>query len=248
MKSNTFTLAEGTVHTALSNSLSKSAFTLAEVLITLGIIGIVAALTMPSLVADKRAKELETALKKNASIIQQAVLMITYEDGIEPTPLNLQSSELKTKIKPHLNVLKDCGRGTTDLAACVTNTAYIPDAKNTYKNYTKSNNISYNYLDDGQLLLTDGALLMFENSNPDFKQVFITVDVNGYLKPPNAWGHDLFTFDLTEKGKVLPMGAEGTKFANDAVYCSKTSNNSLNGIGCTYKALSEPDYFKNLPK
>ena len=126
--------------------------------------------------------------------------------------------------------------------------AYIPDAKNTYKIYTKSNNIAYAYLDDGQLLLTDGALLMFENSDPKFKQVFITVDVNGYLKPPNAWGHDLFTFDLTEKGKVLPMGAEGTKFADDALYCSKTSNNTLNGIGCTYKALSEPDYFKNLPK
>ena len=92
------------------------AFTLAEVLITLGIIGVVAALTMPSLIADKRAKELETALKKNASVIQQAILMITYEDGIEPSPLNLQSGELKGKIKPHLNVLKDCGRGTTDLA------------------------------------------------------------------------------------------------------------------------------------
>lgn len=63
------------------------AFTLAEVLITLGIIGVVAALTMPSLIADKRAKELETALKKNASVIQQAILMITYEDGIEPSPL-----------------------------------------------------------------------------------------------------------------------------------------------------------------
>lgn len=82
MKSNTFTLAENPVLTAKSNSLSKSAFTLAEVLITLGIIGVVAALTMPSLVADKRAKELETALKKNASIIQQAVLMISYEDGL----------------------------------------------------------------------------------------------------------------------------------------------------------------------
>lgn len=224
------------------------AFTLAEVLITLGIIGVVAALTMPSLIADKRAKELETALKKNASVIQQAILMITYEDGIEPSLLNLQSGELKGKIKPHLNVLKDCGRGTTDLAACVTNTSYVPDAKNTYKNYTKSGNITYNFLDDGQLLLTDGTLLLIENSNPDFKQVFITVDVNGYLKPPNAWGHDLFTFDLTETGKLLPMGAEGTKFSNDAQYCSRTSNNSLNGIGCTYKALSEPDYFKNLPK
>ena len=39
-------------------------FTLAEVLITLGIIGVVAALTIPNLVANHRAKELEIALKK----------------------------------------------------------------------------------------------------------------------------------------------------------------------------------------
>ena len=40
------------------------AFTLAEVLITLGIIGVVAALTIPQLVANHKAKALEVALKK----------------------------------------------------------------------------------------------------------------------------------------------------------------------------------------
>ena len=38
----------------------KAAFTLAEVLITLGIIGVVAALTMPSLIAHYRKQEIET--------------------------------------------------------------------------------------------------------------------------------------------------------------------------------------------
>ena len=43
--------------------LRKSAFTLAEVLITLGIIGVVAALTIPSIVADYRNKQTATQLK-----------------------------------------------------------------------------------------------------------------------------------------------------------------------------------------
>ena len=43
----------------------KSAFTLAEVLITLGIIGVVAAMTLPTLVNDKQNKELQTQFKKN---------------------------------------------------------------------------------------------------------------------------------------------------------------------------------------
>lgn len=41
------------------------AFTLAEVLITLGIIGIVAALTLPALIQNNRNKELQTGLKKH---------------------------------------------------------------------------------------------------------------------------------------------------------------------------------------
>ena len=45
-----FTLAEGATHVARWNNSRKIAFTLAEVLITLGIIGIVAAMTMPVLI------------------------------------------------------------------------------------------------------------------------------------------------------------------------------------------------------
>ena len=53
----------------------KVAFTLAEVLITLGIIGIVAAMTMPALIQKNNNKVVETRLKKFYSAINQAVLM-----------------------------------------------------------------------------------------------------------------------------------------------------------------------------
>ncbi len=42
------------------------------------------------------------------------------------------------------------------------------------------------------------------------------------------------------------MGADGTAY-DDEEYCSGTSTDKLNGIGCTYKALTELDYFKKLP-
>ncbi len=61
----------------------RTAFTLAEVLITLGIIGIVAAMTMPSLINTTQKKELETAFKKQYSVLQQAILMIKTEDAID---------------------------------------------------------------------------------------------------------------------------------------------------------------------
>lgn len=59
----------------------NSAFTLAEVLITLGIIGIIAALTMPALIANHRKKLVGIRLKKFYSSINQAIKMAEVKNG-----------------------------------------------------------------------------------------------------------------------------------------------------------------------
>ncbi len=59
----------------------KNAFTLAEVLITLGIIGIVAAMTLPALVQKYRNQVVETRLKKFYSAMNQAVKMAEVDYG-----------------------------------------------------------------------------------------------------------------------------------------------------------------------
>lgn len=61
----------------------KKAFTLAEVLITIGIIGVIAALTIPALINKTNKKELETAFKKQYSTLQQAIMMIKTEDALD---------------------------------------------------------------------------------------------------------------------------------------------------------------------
>lgn len=53
----------------------SNGFTLAEVLITLGIIGVVAAMTMPSLIANYNGKKYRTAFKKTVSVLSQAAAM-----------------------------------------------------------------------------------------------------------------------------------------------------------------------------
>lgn len=57
------------------------AFTLAEVLITLGIIGVVAAMTMPSLIQSYKEKVMVTRVKKFYSVFSQAYLMAVQENG-----------------------------------------------------------------------------------------------------------------------------------------------------------------------
>ncbi len=59
----------------------RTGFTLAEVLITLGIIGVVAAMTLPSLIQRNNNKVVETRLKKFYSAINQAIMMAEVDYG-----------------------------------------------------------------------------------------------------------------------------------------------------------------------
>ena len=71
----------GATHVAHWNNSRKIAFTLAEVLITLGIIGVVAALTIPTLMANHRKKVVETKLEKIYSVMNQAINLTNAEYG-----------------------------------------------------------------------------------------------------------------------------------------------------------------------
>ena len=114
-----FTLAEGATHVATCGNNRKVAFTLAEVLITLGIIGVVAAMTMPTLMANHRKKVVETKLEKVYSVMNQAINMTNAEYG-DPAnwvidcgssgqaTCSVQDVEdwFKSTIGKHLNILK----------------------------------------------------------------------------------------------------------------------------------------------
>ena len=227
------------------------AFTLAEVLITLGIIGVVASITIPSLMQNTENRQLEAGLKKGASVIGQALNMYQAENG-EPIKPNIGTGQLKPLIIKYFSILKDCGSGYSDAdTACIKNYGDADKNSTTYKNFTGTSSIDLNRFDDGQFILTDGSLILIENNNnldgtPGM--IFISVDVNGYNKRPNRLGQDLFMFQIDNNGKLFPMGAKGTTFYSESdAYCSNSSNNQNNGAGCTYKALSDSTFWKSLP-
>lgn len=76
-----FTLAKGATHITTCGNNKKFAFTLAEVLITLGIIGVVAAMTMPSLITNYQEKQRVSQLKKVYSALSQAFVSAVQENG-----------------------------------------------------------------------------------------------------------------------------------------------------------------------
>ena len=225
----------------------KFGFTLAEVLITLGIIGVVAAMTLPALIQNNNAKALHTALLKNYSVLQSALQKASYEQGQTITPAILSPQGLKKLLMKELNAVKDCGaQSCVSYSRGENNDGEMSDK--IIKNYKTYNNkiVMTTHFDDGQFMLADGSIWMLENMI-NSTRIYITIDINGPNKKPNKWGHDLFTFQIVSSGKVLPMGAEGTTFTNLNQYCSSTSSIGTNGISCTHKALTDKNYFKNLP-
>lgn len=84
------------------------AFTLAEVLITLGIIGVVAAMTLPALLNSTQHKELQTGLQKAYSVIQQAIQRMSYEEGLDITWDNYPNNTFAPVFKKYIQQISSC--------------------------------------------------------------------------------------------------------------------------------------------
>ena len=89
------------------------AFTLAEVLITLGIIGVVAAMTLPQLIQSYRKQQTEVKLAKFYSVINQALKQSIAQNGdiVTPSFSTNENSEFlqewcQTNITKYLQSLK----------------------------------------------------------------------------------------------------------------------------------------------
>ena len=206
-------------------------------------------MTIPTLIANQQNKALQSQLKKSYSVISQALKMYQAETGSIIAPGNIQGQQLKDILMPYFKVAKDCGMGWNEEDACIKNYENGEGTNSDdYKTLT-GNTVTLTYFDDGQFILNDGTLILIENGKVQVPRIYITADINGLDKKPNQLGKDLFMFQINNEGVLLPMGAEGTDYYDENdTYCSNTSSEDINGAGCTYKALYDKDYFKNLPK
>ena len=180
-------------------------FTLAEVLVTLGIIGVVAAMTMPSLIANHNEKQTVVQLKKVYATLSNAYVSVLNEYGAPadwglPSRDNNESHDMfMAKFDNYLKYIKNCG--TTD-NGCYTDKIY--DLKgNPYTSDVLTVNSFKAILADGS-----GFALRVWNENcvkDNDICAFFEVDVNG-LKKPNRFGRDIFRFYVTPK-TIIPYGS-----------------------------------------
>ena len=80
----------------------KRGFTLAEVLITLAIIGVVAAISIPSVISNSQQQEFKTGLRKAVSVLNSAITMNMAIDGESP----YDNANLFGYLTRHMSTLK----------------------------------------------------------------------------------------------------------------------------------------------
>lgn len=243
------------------------AFTMAEVLITLGVIGIVASMTIPQLIKNYQAKVLETALKKSYSNLSKAYLMTQNELGITNLKQTLAIYDSTLGKYPFEDEFKRVFYKNLGVANIADN--YL------ITNYNKSATFytggSQNSTEDTRrtglprplYILADGSSVgAMINSG----QIYFEVDTNGPYQKPNRFGFDIFVFAIQDKQDIIKPIKMSKLYTEEELEnqqwpgvagnpCSIKSNQKSNGIGCSYYAINDinPDnaksgYWKNLPK
>jgi len=203
--------------------INNNAFTLAEVLITLVIVGVVAALTISPLVNTYVESSTVSKVKKGISILGQAKKLAETQNGpIDSWNYSEGTSEEASAqfwnfLKPHISVARECA-----------------STQNCYEtgnvNYLNGNEYNYNYSTSNiyyKFVLADGSVMMIakhgtgkcnSQSHPVPNVCAVIVyDVNG-SKGPNTMGIDIFHYLMNIDGVYPHTG-------ND---CRKSSS----GFGC----------------
>lgn len=225
-----------------------TAFTLAEVLITLGIIGIVAAITIPALINNINDIQYKTALKKVYTVISEATKRIEADQGDPPWTATAAQmpGDVSTMFNLYSNYLTFTQ--TSSLSCAAYSNSIFASQYTTYKGSTQLG-INYNffhcYAPIGQL--ADGTSLLFQSLPNGVayignKEIYseIRVDVNG-PKGPNAFGRDLFVLTILlnpdKSLSVAPAGLPG-----DANYTCTPGASQIYGLGsngCAYYAIND---------
>ncbi len=186
----------------VSGQAARLGFTLAEVLITLGIIGVVAAMTMPTLIANYQRKQTEAKLKYTYSLISQAYNFAKLDYGpIEYWDWHAVTVSPKTLsekyIKPYYKIISEVKNFPVDYKISCSNKSFAADCSG-YGALNSERSVKY--------MLENGVLFtMGTATSNDKKALTIITDLNGY-RGPNRYGRDVFMFSIDEQRGFIPYG------------------------------------------
>lgn len=166
----------------------RKGFTLAEVLITLGIIGIVTAITIPTIIENHQKKEVTVKLKKMYSTLNQVIQKYTADNGVPIDNFDTSMTEkdfMEEYFTPYLNIIKRC------------NTVEECWGENSPKTLDGKTNITPKY----SIVLSSGEIIGLARHYG----MIIYYDING-AKGYNRSGRDIFNFFLIGEKQDITCG------------------------------------------
>lgn len=183
----------------------KKAFTLAEIVFVMGIIGIVATLTVTNAKKDTDVAEKVSQLRKTEEILSTAFAQAVTENGdisnwganVHQQPSN---EEVWNVINSYLKMKKSCATSTGCWKSGTV--SKIPSSE-----YDANDNIDgANDIYKG--ILANGASFAIDNYQAGRAMTAVKVDVNGPNKGTYRYGDDVFLFVVSDEGEVEPFGFE----------------------------------------
>lgn len=228
-----FTLAEGATHVDLSQTIAHFGFTLAETLITLGIIGVVAAMTIPNLITNYQKHVTVTKLQKAISVLNQAY-KLSYDDVGEPSVS--ESFKMGSELyfnhywAPYLKTAIIC----TTYKQCRyknNNPWFYPNKTTVNMGVVVPERRTTFYTSDGFLYVIFIAMGSSTTESGEEQNGSVVVDING-AEGPNVFGRDVFYLTRVAKdgGGIQPLGYT---YSNDII--DENCNKSGRGFYCAEK-------------
>lgn len=204
----------------------KLAFTLAEVLVALMIIGVIAAITIPSLVNNANSRQIYSMLTKAHMTVSNA----TGSGEAKYGPLRFWdwNEMISNHYIKSMNVTKWCAGNEKCLPAKYIETSAVTHwwRSANWKTFMTTDGMYWAALGDSSCSLKEGSPLYIKNGCAYFE-----VDVNG-IKKPNKHGKDIFGFVITPEG-TFPFG---TCPGCSTEHCKDNVGNSW---ACTGRVLQE---------
>ena len=204
----------------------KTGFTLAEVLITLGIIGVVAAMTIPTLIANTNAQKYRSKFKKSISTLSQAARMSQAQYGFDYAGVSQRCGANAANENPE-TTQSVCAliNGTLTAATHYANITDIKTKNNQNYSYIKGDFLSYSGREPDKFqayILSDGTIIAFAKM---FGTYPCTLSI-GKVQTDVAAGELI--------GCTAFIDVNGPSLPNKEVSCSSGSN-SLTEISCVVK-------------
>lgn len=222
------------------SKIKLKAFTLAEVLITLGIIGVVAAITIPTLINNYQKTQYVTALRKTYAEFNQVLLQITNDYGCNGDlactglfDLNTTYTSLGRVLTKYFKIIKNC-ETTADQGCFPANTNDNFDGSAStnqqfdsasYYEFITMDGVSIGIINRANNCQDDWGTHVIGNMSQVCADVYI--DVTG-PKGPNNMGRDTFIFYITNgKGPVLyPQGGvDDNNYGRGNYWWNNSGNN-----------------------